>query len=382
MLAYLEKLANENEILLISFEKKDCFSDQDRRETLRARLLAASIIWIPLRYHRSPKIIATGVDIILGTSVAICISLIRRPNLVHARSYVPALIALAIKRVIGARFVFDMRGFWADERTDGGLWQEDSPLYRLTKWFERLFLVSADHIITLTHSSLVPLRKMHPNVKGLPPISVIPTCVDLDRFSPVSGMISREGFTLGYVGSVGTWYLLDEMLLVFKALLRCRKDARLLFINQNQRAMVQTAAANAGIDPSRIEITSAAFPDVPNLINRMDAGLMLIKPCFSKIASAPTKLAEYLACGVPCLGNVGVGDVEQILESHHVGVALKRFDPLSIDQAVERMLILVDDPQTSIRCRTTAEKFFSLEEGVFRYSNVYKSFLTSGTQGK
>ena len=39
----------------------------------------------------------------------------------------PALIALGVKRVTGARFLFDMRGLWADERVDGGLWPGGRP---------------------------------------------------------------------------------------------------------------------------------------------------------------------------------------------------------------------------------------------------------------
>ena len=32
------------------------------------------------------------------------------------------LMALPAKRMTGAKLLFDMRGFWADERVDGGLW--------------------------------------------------------------------------------------------------------------------------------------------------------------------------------------------------------------------------------------------------------------------
>jgi hypothetical protein len=36
-------------------------------------------------------------------------------------------------------------------------------------------------------------------------------------------------------------------------------------------------------------------------------------PSFSKQASSPTKLAEYLAMGLPCECNSGVGDVDRIM---------------------------------------------------------------------
>jgi glycosyltransferase involved in cell wall biosynthesis len=373
VLGYLEKLAVKNEISLISFEKRSYPSNKSNKEELRQRLRAVHVTWIPLKYHKSPSVIATALDVVVGTFVAAYISIIWRPQIVHARSYVPALIALLIKRITRANFIFDMRGFWADERTDAGLWPIDGRLYRLTKWFERRFLLAADHIVTLTYSSLAPLRAMHSQVKHLPPITVVPTCVDLNRFTQVNFLRPRENFTLGYVGSLGTWYLLEEMLILFKILQDRRRDARLLVVNRNEHAELKAAATKLGIDPVRIEIVSAAFSEVPSLINRMDAGLMLIKPCFSKIASAPTKLAEYLGCGVPCFGNVGIGDAEEILEVNRVGVALRSFDQSAIDDAVTRMMLLVDDPQIRLRCRATAETFFSLDDGARKYARVYES---------
>ena len=373
IVAYLEKLSNANEISLISFEKPSDLEVYIDYTKMRTRLHSAGITWTALKYHKTPSVISTALDLVIGIVFALYVSSKRRPQIVHARSYIPALISLIIKPLTGARLVFDMRGFWADERIDGALWPNGGILYKLTKWFEKRFFLASDHLVTLTNASLGPISAIDSGRQRRLPISVIPTCVDLDRFTPLQIKRRGERFTLGYVGSVGTWYLLDEMLTVFKVLQGRRRDAKLLFVNRSEHADVEAAAAVVGIDLSRIEIISAAFSDIPSLISRMDAGLMLIKPCFSKIASAPTKLAEYLACGVPCFGNVGVGDVEYILELNRVGVALRSFDQSAIDAAVERMLLLVDDPQISLRCRATAEKFFSLDDGAKKYAQIYES---------
>ena len=37
--------------------------------------------------------------------------------------------------------------------------------------------------------------------------------------------------------------------------------------------------------------------------------MALYADSYSRVACAPTKLAEYLGCGVPCLGSAGVGDM-------------------------------------------------------------------------
>jgi glycosyltransferase involved in cell wall biosynthesis len=103
----------------------------------------------------------------------------------------------------------------------------------------------------------------------------------------------------------------------------------------------------------------------------MSAAMALIRPSYSKIASAPTKLAEYLGCGVPCLGNAGVGDMESILEGRHVGVALKGFAAAELDAAAGRMLALAREPDIQQRCSAVALDLFSLDKGVEAYAAIY-----------
>ena len=99
--------------------------------------------------------------------------------------------------------------------------------------------------------------------------------------------------------------------------------------------------------------------------------MALIKPAYSKIASAPTKLAEYLGCGVPCLGNAGVGDMEEILEGSRVGVALRGFSEGELRAGMKQLIALVGDPGIQQRCRNAAVARFSLDQGVEAYAVIY-----------
>jgi len=373
VLAYLERLAADRPIHLISFEKPEDWRDTARRKTVEERIAKAGIGWHPMRYHRRPSAPATAYDIAAGSLRAISVARKHNVSIVHARSYVAGLMALAVKRATGAKFLFDMRGFWADERVDGGLWPADGALYRAAKKVERRLLLNADHVVTLTHASVQELEKL-PCLHGrMPPISVIPTCADLDKFT-IQGPPQRDPFVLGYVGSVGTWYLLDEMLHCFRALQAELPDARLLFVNRREQALIRQRVRQVGIDENKVEIVAAEHDDVPKLIGRMNAGMALIKPVYSKISSAPTKLAEYLGCGVPCLGNAGVGDVDDILESNRVGVALGDFSDTGIRGNVHRLIELTLDPDIQRRCRAVALELFSLERGVEGYNAIYRNW--------
>jgi glycosyltransferase involved in cell wall biosynthesis len=280
---------------------------------------------------------------------------------------------MAVKRATGARFLFDIRGFWADERVDGGMWPSGGRLYRSAKAVERRLFAAADHVVTLTHASAQEIKNFA-WLPRTPPISVIPTCADLALFSPRARARS-QAFTFGHVGSVGTWYLFDETLALFRALTARIPDARLLVVNRDEQDQVRARAERAGIRLDRLEITAGDHREMPEMISRMSVGAAIIKPVYSKLASAPTKLAEYLGCGVPCVGNIGVGDMEGILEGRQVGVALRGFAEADFGSEIERLMRLLDDPDLSGRCRRTAQELFSLDAGASAYDRAWRQLL-------
>lgn len=375
VLAYLEKLTDLVDFHLVSFEKPGDRVDAAKVAALRNRLAVAGISWHPLTYHKAPSVPATFYDLGVGILVSLWLVLRHRIAFIHARSYPPALIGLVVKRLTSVRLLFDMRGLWADERVDGGLWPPGGRLYRTVKRIERTLLLGADQIVTLTERSKVEIERF-PYLVGQAhaPISVITTCADLERFSQGQGP-PPQVFTLGYVGSLGTWYLFDEVLAAFLAIRRRRPDARLFIVNRKDHDFIRERLAAYQIDPSCVTIQAADHRDVPAAIAGMTAGTAIIKPVYSKLASAPTKLAEYLGCGVPCLGNTGVGDMDAVLEGERVGVALDSFEPAAMDHAVDRLLALCDEPGIANRCRAAAERHFSLEIGAAQYRVIYQQLL-------
>lgn len=374
VLAYLEQLVTDVRIHLLSFEKKRDWFDKEHRNTIRTRIEQAGIIWHPLRYHKTPTVAATSYDIARAVLLALWLHARNRFKLIHARSYVSATVALVLKQMTGAKFLFDMRGFWADERIDGELWSRGSWLYRVTKHLERYLLRNADHVVTLTSKANEEITRF-PYLRGCePPMSVIPTCADLDLFSFQSEP-AKDPFTFGHVGSTGTWYLFGETLAFFKALEAQRSDARFLIVTRDPHDRIRALARRQGIADEKLEIIAASHSDVPKYLARMHAAAAIIRPVYSKMASAPTKLAEYLGCGVPCVGNRGVGDMEEILEGQRVGVVLTDFSPADHESAAKRLLALVAEPEVRVRCANTAQRYFSLKDGARAYLEIYKRLL-------
>jgi glycosyltransferase involved in cell wall biosynthesis len=373
VLAYLKPLAADRLTHLISFEKADDWANVAERGRLARDIAASGIVWHPLHYHKRPMALATAWDIVNGIRLGLWLVFRHRLRIVHARSYVPSVMALAIKRITGSKYLFDMRGFWADEKLDGG-WPHDGRMYRLAKGFERRFLLAADHVVSLTHAAVTEMQRFAYLQGHMPSVTVIPTCADLARFKPMPHEREGTGLVIGYVGSVAR-YMFDEVAACFVLLLRMRPDTRFLIVNRGEHAYIRERLAAAGLPDVAVELISVTPADMPNQIVRMDASIYFTKPAFSKQAMAPTKLAELLGCGVPCLGNTGVGDMAEVLEGERVGVALSAFDQSSLEAGLEQLLALAADPSTAARCAAAAQKYFSLDEGVRGYAAVYRDLL-------
>jgi glycosyltransferase involved in cell wall biosynthesis len=249
-------------------------------------------------------------------------------------------------------------------------------MYRVAKWFERRFLLNADCVVSLTQAAVDEMRTF-PYLQGrMPRFELITTCADLELFRPSrDDAVPRPAdhpFTLGYVGSVGVWYVFDEVLRCFQLLREQLPSARLHILNRGGHEYIQERMAALNIDPATVHVEAADHAGVAHAMRRMDAGVFFIKPVYSKTASAPTKLGEFLGCGVPCLGNTGVGDMATILENEQVGVALSHFDEPAMRAAIDRLLHLTQMPDIKTRCREVATRYFSLEHGAHAYGRIYR----------
>jgi glycosyltransferase involved in cell wall biosynthesis len=372
VLAYLEPLAPDYRIHLISFEKPEDFTPP-AREVMGRRLREAGISWHPQPYHRRPSALATAWDIAVGTAVAMRLAIRHRLRVVHARSYVAALMALPLKRRLGRKFIFDMRGFWADERVDGGIWPRGGRLHRTAKALERRYLLAADEVVALTHASAAEIATFPYLAERMPPVTVIPTCADLDRFTRQP--TPPHPFTFGFVGAA-RWAMFDGVLAVFNAIGKVVPEARLLIVNRGEHDFVRERMAALGVDQDKVELAAADHRDMPKLISRMDAAAAIRKPAYSQLACAPTKLAEYLGCGVPCLVNPGIGDVVDIVEADRTGIVLHDTSQAGIEAAAAALVALAREPGISERCVAAAHRRFSLVDGVARYRALYQRLTT------
>jgi glycosyltransferase involved in cell wall biosynthesis len=309
--------------------------------------------------------------------------------LLHCRSYISALAGLEIKKRFNIPFVFDMRGFWADERIDGKIWNLSNPVYKFIYDFfkrkEKAFLQQSAHVVSLTENAKREILSW--NLSGLSPgkITVIPCCADLGHFHPdrVDSALSRKLRNelnlpesckiLIYLGSLGTWYMSEEMMQFFSVLRKQDPDYLFLLVTRDSAEMLESLCRKYEIPPASIRVKSAERDEVPALIAMSTASVFFILPSYSKKASSPTKLAELMAMGIPVICNEGVGDVAEIIEKSNAGWAVSDFSAASLDTVAHKLIN--SEAIDRQKLRKAAEEYGSLEKGVMAYAGIYKSLL-------
>ena len=382
VIPYLQGLSKEGySFTLISFEKQERF--EKSRAEISALLAQSNIEWVPMPYTKKPPVLSTLWDLRKMKSAALSLHRQKQFKIIHCRSYISAMVGLQMQKSLGVKFVFDMRGFYADERVEGGIWKLSNPVfkqvYNFFKKKELQFFSQADYSVILTKKGRDIIHSWK-NIPNQPvPIEVIPCCADLDLFSEKSidtGLLqqlrtrlnlSGNEFVLSYLGSIGTWYMLDEMLDFFKCLLTFRPEAKFLFITGDEASNILSKTNSKGIPESSFIITPAPHKQVPTYLALSNASIFFIKPVFSKSASSPTKQGEIMGMGLPHVCNAGVGDVDDIIDNKS-GVLIKTLSVPEYEKAIQKLLNTSFDKSHILN---RAQQIYSLSAGVAKYKAVY-----------
>ncbi len=378
ILPYIEGLTKKGyRFTIISFEKS---THSKKRSEMKARLLEHGIEWVPFSYTKNPPVLSTIYDIYRMKKRAFKLHGIKAFDLIHCRSYLSSLVGLSLKRKKEVPFLFDMRGFWADERLEGGLWPIDNPIYKGIYHFfkkkEKIFLKEAKGIVSLTHSALDEVLSWDLNTDINSKTVVIPCCVDTKLFNPdninpkrTDQLKSRLGlnneYVIVYLGSLGTWYDIDGMLQFFEKI-RQKRNAKFLIITMSDPNYVSTALSSSDKDflKKDLIITSAKREEVPEYLSLADQGVFLYKEGFSRKACSPTKLGEMMAMGIPTIGN-DIGDTKMVLSKYNAGQLLSE-------------VFTTEEPNYDLdNIRNGALNYFGLENGIQKYAELYQQIVTN-----
>jgi len=380
ILPYVVSLAQQGYcITVLSCEKPSVLRTE--KHVIDEQIKGLSIEWKFIEYNEQGNFLTRFNYVKQLQTIAEQLVSTKNISLTHCRSYLSALIGLKLKKQKGIPFLFDMRGFWADERIEGGIWKKNDPLhyifYRYFKLKEKQFLKHADFIITLTNASLRYLMNKFPDIPINEKAEVIPCCTNMERFDAAKTKkallpqgISENDLLLIYTGSIGTWYYTKEMIDCVLAWKEFIPNIKLLILTKDKNEL-PLILNNYSVSQKKIIFTeSASYSDVPSYLALAKAAIYFIKPVFSKIASSPTKMAECWAMDLPIITNKGIGDNDLYFNKHKGGILLSEFTEEEYRRSAQTFLELI---KNNYSYRDIAMTHFNNKKAAATYLNIYNA---------
>ncbi|MDO9373197.1 MAG: glycosyltransferase, partial [Ferruginibacter sp.] len=241
------------------------------------------IRWVSIPYHKNPPVLSSWYDYRMLRKTAVALHAVTPFHLVHTRVGIPALVGHWLKKKLGIRFLNDIRGFWADERVDGGMWNRKNPLYNgIYKYFkskEYQFINDADYNTCLTAAAKKEIQKWKQIANQPLELEVIPCAADMDLFDPsridppeqermrLELSIGTDDLVISYLGSIGGWYLTDEMMRFCKMLSDAIPKAKFLFISPHLHEVIAAAAEKVGLAADKLVVRHGKRNEVPLLLS-------------------------------------------------------------------------------------------------------------------
>jgi len=381
ILPYFMALSQKgHQVTILSAEKPESYEKSG--SAVRSLLTTSGIEWVHVDYQNKIPILSTLITIFKMKEKGIKLAKKKGFSLYHCRSIIPTLIGFSVKKRFPAPLVYDIRGFWADERIDGKLWNLNHPMYRIIYRFfkkrEEQAYQRADRIVTLTKAAREVLEQNYQINREK--IAVVPCMADLEHFNPEKIDYSlreklirsdeklKSKLIVGYCGSLGTRYMLEEMIRFFKCVRELHKQAIFYVITKSDRLELNQLIKLEKLEES-VVVQAAEYNEMPSCLSLIDVALYFIFKGNSGKAVSPTKQAEFLGMGIPIITNAGIGDSQKIIQGNNVGIVVEAFEEETLRRAAQKVPDLMELEKDKIRL--VAERNFSLEKGVETYHNLY-----------
>ncbi|MCA6078110.1 glycosyltransferase [Fulvivirga sedimenti] len=305
-------------------------------------------------------------------------------DLIHARSYVAGDVALKMHKKYDIPYLFDIRGFWIDERVERGIWNLRNPIryiaYRYFKKVEGELYRNAAGVITLTHLSKGIISQKWSTDSDC--ITVIPCAADFSVFRPENDQQKKEfrieqgipadDLVISYSGSIGGVYLLDEMLDFYELLQKRYPEAWFLFLTPYPAELILARCKTRNTNSDRIRVTYVDHRDINRFLNLSDINIFFLRESYSISASMPTKLGEIWAAGIPVIANE-ISDFPRYFVEGTNGLLIQSITSAAMQQCVDQVDRLIStDPE---EIRSHAQCYFSLEDAIKKYDLAYSRIL-------
>lgn len=364
ILSYLKYISKNYKIIIISVEKKNDLKNIKHLKKIENFLFENNIIWFHIDYSSSKL----GKFILLIELFIKTLYILKKENvkIIHARSYISGTVTYFLKIFKNFFFIFDIRGFWIEERVEWNLWKKKSLKYKFFKFFEDKIFKKSNSIVTLTQDAKnIILKKNIKNIK----ISVIPTCVNLDKKKIIKKNSNFITFT--HLGAIGTRYNFDAYLNIVDKIQQTKKNF-VCVINKGEHSYIRQKIKNYNLTKENYSIKYIPPYEIDNAITASNFGVFFPVSGFYLNGYFPTKLGEFLSNGIPIITCRINNHVDNIIKENNIGIIIENIDFIDYEVLNKKIYMILNDAEISQRCKSVANKYFNIKFAIEKYLDIYK----------
>jgi len=300
--------------------------------------------------------------------------------------------AWILARLIGSKFVLEVRDLWPQALVDMGV-NESSLSIRLLRWLERFLYRTAASIVVLAQGSREYLVRM-----GVPDdkIEYIPNGVHLPSFDGTLHSLSEAGtagvphaqvqargrqalrrkysfqkFTAVYTGAHGPANALDTILDA-ASLLKDRNDIEFVLVGDGPlKVQLVHSARERRLENVRF-IDPVPKHEIPALLVAADVGVITLRAADAfSYGVSPNKLFDYMAARKPVVCSVA-GWVARVVSEAQCGITVPPEDPEALAQAVVEIAGMTEQDRAALgdRGRRLVEQEYSREKLARKLASV------------
>ena len=313
---------------------------------------------------------------------------IEQPDVIHAHSpSLNGMAALKAGRNFGVPVVYEVRAFWEDAAVDHGTFEERSFKYKMSRFLETRLFSNVDALFTICEG-----LKREMESRGIPggKISIVPNCVDLEKFSPEgysADVASRYGLrgkqVYGFIGSFYQYEGLDLLIEGYRTVLEKNNDTRLFLVGDGpEKQSLHDKVQKMGLQEQVIFAGKVPHEDIKEYYSVIDILIYPRKSMRLTELVTPLKPLEAMALGKIVVGS-DVGGIRELITHNKDGFLFKAGDGKKLTE----LLIGLADKRTVYKktgkaAMETVKNKHDWKEAVKRYVPVYESLLKKYTRSK
>ena len=194
--------------------------------------------------------------------------------------------------------------------------------------------------------------------------------------------VTNDQQVVSYLGKLGGLYYERQVIELMGEMYRHSPRFFFRLATDYDQAIIRAWFDEVGIPGKSYWLTCFVPMDtIPRELSAADVGIVAVPPAPFQRFRSPTKVAEYLLCGVPYLVCRGISEDDEVAETARVGVAIADFSSRSLEEGLPNLdALLTENKETlRMRCREKGLTYRSRDRVIRVLQDIYDELAESRT---